>query len=142
MTSEELQNIISKLEDNSSKENATFGIFQYGGGSDESFIRANREGLEFFALELLKAASRTSEILAHKEKNIIPIAYEEDWIDEDSDTLVQYIKPTEQRRVEKSNVKYKNTIAAILFQFGCLAAVVVIVVAAIVGFITLAKWIS
>lgn len=56
MDKTELQKIIDTLEKNQSTEDAYFGIFQYGGAPDESYIKANKEGLELFSLELLKAA--------------------------------------------------------------------------------------
>ena len=67
MTNEKLQNIIAQFDEKELKEKALFGILQYGGGPDESFIKANKEGLELFALELLKSASETENILADKE---------------------------------------------------------------------------
>jgi hypothetical protein len=56
MTKEELQEIIGRFNEEELKQLGLFGIFQYGGGSDESFIRANKEGLELFTLQLLKSA--------------------------------------------------------------------------------------
>lgn len=56
LTNEELQKIIDRFDEDELKRQGVFGISQYGGGSDENFIRTNKEGLELFALKLLKAA--------------------------------------------------------------------------------------
>ena len=63
MNKEELQNIIDKLESENRKEKAYFGIFEYGSGPDESYIKADKQGLELFALEILKAARDSEELL-------------------------------------------------------------------------------
>jgi hypothetical protein len=59
LTKEELQKIIELFDEEDLKRQGIFGISQYGSGSDESYIRANKEGLELFALALLKAATNT-----------------------------------------------------------------------------------
>lgn len=41
LTNEELQKIINHFDENELKRQGIFGICQYGGGSDKSFIRAN-----------------------------------------------------------------------------------------------------
>jgi hypothetical protein len=56
MDKEMLQNIILNLEEDILKEKATFGIYQFGGGPDESCIKADEGGLKLFAITLLKAA--------------------------------------------------------------------------------------
>ena len=43
MTNEKLQNIIAQFDEKELKEKALFGILQYGGGPDESFIKANKD---------------------------------------------------------------------------------------------------
>lgn len=93
MTKEELQKIIEQFDEEELKRQGIFSILQYGGGSDESFIKANKEGLEMFALELLKSSRDAESIITDKEKNIIPLNYDESWIDEFGDTFIQYIEP-------------------------------------------------
>jgi len=140
LTQDELQKIIDQLERQTSKDNATFGIFQYGGGSDESCIKADKEGLKLFALELLKASSKTNEIINDKGKNIIPIIFQENWIDDQSDTVIQYVKPVERRQI-KDEKKYKETIIDKVLPYGCYAAFIILAIAIIVGFWTLIKWV-
>jgi hypothetical protein len=141
LTQEELQNIIEELEGKVSKDTATFGIYQYGGGADESFIEADKEGLMLFALELLKAARVSADILDDKEKSIIPIEFEEDWISDQSNTVIQYVKPVLARQPSQEQSNRKGTLADILLPVGCVAVLVLLVVAMLVGLWTLVKWI-
>ena len=76
MYAEEHDKIIEQLRRYIREDDATFGIFQYGGGADESYIKADKQGLRLFALELLMAAQKSNEILHDKEKSIIPIDFE------------------------------------------------------------------
>lgn len=141
MTQDELQNIIEELEGKISKDTATFGILQYGGGADESFIKADKEGLKLFALELLKAAQKSADTVSDKEKNIIPIEFEDDWISEQSDTVIQYVEPIIPRQPIEAQPKHKDTIADKLIPVGCFAVLAILVVAVLVGLWTLVKWI-
>ena len=46
---EELEKIIAQLEKCNAADGAYFAINRYGGGPEESYINANRTGLELFA---------------------------------------------------------------------------------------------
>ena len=140
LTKEELQNIIDQFDEEELKRQGIFGISQYGGGSDESFIRANKEGFELFALELLKSARDTEATLADAEKKIIPFDYDEDWIDESSDTFIQYVEPIADKQKLKPKAEHKTTIADRLMPYGCGFVAIVLVVSIIVGLVTLFKW--
>lgn len=141
MTQDELQKIIEELEARVSKDKATFGIFQYGGGPDESFIKADKEGLKLFALELLKAANKSNDILEDKEKNVIPIELDESWVNEQSDTVIQYVEPVAERLPSEKPVKHKTTFFDKLLPFGCFTVLTILLAALLVGLWTLAKWI-
>ena len=140
MTKEELLNIIKTLEEKTSKENATFGIF-HGHESVESLIRANKDGLQLFAIELLRAANETDDILKDPEKNIIPISSEADWINDESQTIIQYVHPIENIPLAKEDYIRKEGFFEKFIPLGCLAVLIIIVVALIVGLWTLIKWI-
>lgn len=47
-----------------SKETALFEIYQYGGGPDESFVKADEAGLQLFAIEPLKASLKPEQTLS------------------------------------------------------------------------------
>lgn len=139
MTKEELQKIINQFDEEELKKQGIFSILQYGGGSDESFIKANKEGLEMFALELLKSSRDAESVIADKEKNIIPLNYDESWIDEFGDTFIQYIEPIKGKQELKSK-KYEQTFFDKLIPAGCIITIIVIVIATIVGLVTITNW--
>mgnify|MGYP001164250915 FL=1 len=141
LTKEELQNIIDQFDEEDLKRHGIFGISQYGGGSDESFIRANKEGLELFALELLKSARDTEAILSDTEKRLIPLDYDENWVDENSDTFIQYVEPIADKQKLRPKSENKSTFKGKLMPYGCGLVAMILVVALIVGLVTLVKWI-
>lgn len=140
LTKEDLQKIIDQFDQDELKRQGIFGISQYGGGSDESFIRANKEGLELFALELLKSARDTEATLADAEKKVIPFDYNENWIDESSDTFIQYVEPITDKQKLQPKKEYKTTITDRFMPYGCGLLAIVLVVCVIVGLVTLFKW--
>lgn len=141
MKQDDLQYIIEKLENQVSKENAIFGIFQHGGASDESYIQADKEGLKLFALELLKAADQTDDITHINTKNIIPITFRENWIDERSDTVIHYVEPSNKRSSTTEIKKHKERLVEKLLPYGCLVVLAITIVALFVGFWSMIKWI-
>ncbi|MEQ8477835.1 hypothetical protein [Fulvivirga sp.] len=140
MTKEQLQKIINQFDEDDLKRQGIFGISQYGGGSDESFIRANKEGLELFAVELLKSAKETDNVLSDPEKNVIAFNYDEDWVDENSDTFIQYVEPIADKQKLKPKSEYKSTFVDKLVPIGCGLIAIILVISAVVGLVTLFKW--
>ncbi|QHT67107.1 hypothetical protein GXP67_10820 [Rhodocytophaga rosea] len=51
----EIREFLDYLKRKDNKQKAYFGIFQYGGGLDESFIKANKEGILQFLQDLTQA---------------------------------------------------------------------------------------
>ncbi|NTS44037.1 hypothetical protein HRG84_24370 [Flavisolibacter sp. BT320] len=141
MIQDELQNIIEELEAKVSKDKATFGIFQYGGGADESFIKADKEGLKLFALALLHAAQKSADTINNKEKNVITLEFEENWISEQSDTVIHYVEPVAQTQPSEEREKHKDTFIDKLLPVGCYTVLIILLGALLVGLWTLAKWI-
>ena len=72
MKNEELNKIIEQLESGASKEKATFGIY-YLEGEDEMHIKANKDGFELFASEMLKASRDSEYIIENSEKKYIDL---------------------------------------------------------------------
>ncbi len=140
LTKEELQKIIDQFDEEELKRQGIFGISQYGNGPGESFIRANKEGLELFALELLRSARDTEAVLSDNKKNIIPLNYAENWVDENSDTFVEYVQPIADKQKLKPKAEHKSTFAGRLIPYGCVLVAIILVIALIVGLITLFKW--
>ena len=141
LTKKKKKKIIDQFDEDELKRQGIFGISQYGGGSDESFVRANKEGLELFALELLKSAREIENVLSDPEKNIIPFDYDEDWVDENSDTFIQYIEPIADKQKLKPKSEYKSTFVDKLMPFGCGLIAIILVISVVVGLITVFNWI-
>ncbi|MDR6967851.1 hypothetical protein J2X31_001865 [Flavobacterium arsenatis] len=136
MTKEELQKIIDQFHEEVLREEAIFGIFQYGGASDESHVKANKEGIELFALKLLKASRDLDD------NSTLSIPFDdENWLDENSDTFIHYIQFTTEKKKAKTEDSYKETFVDKLIPFGCLSIVVAILLTTIIGFLTIFKWI-
>lgn len=140
MTNEKLQNIIAQFDEKELKEKALFGILQYGGGSDESFIKANKEGLELFAFELLKSANEIENIIADKEKKTIPFDYVENLIDEESNTFIDFIEPIDEEQNSKIKEDYKETFVEKFTPYGCGIIILILGISTLVGLITILDW--
>ena len=140
MKKEELQNVIDKLENACPNEKAYFGIFMYGGDPTESYIKANKEGLELFALEILKVAQDSEKLLkSDKDTSVFPEGFKEDWIDNESSTFIQYVELTNEIR---ANVEepYSETWNDLAMKFGCIGGILIAIISFIVGFVTVLKW--
>ncbi len=141
LTKEELQKIIDQFDELELKRQGIFGISQYGGGPDESFIRANKEGLELFALQLLKAAKDLEETIANPEKNvIINFGYDEEWIDENGDTFIHYIEPIADKQKITPKPEHKSTFVDKLMPYGCGLLAIILVISFVVGVVAVFKW--
>ncbi|HUC79628.1 MAG TPA: hypothetical protein VMR70_01880 [Flavisolibacter sp.] len=139
MTKQELQDFISKLEPAVSKDTALFEIYQYGGGPDESFIKANPDGLQLFAIELLNASLRVEETIKDSAKNTIDIEHEK--MLQNGDIGIHYIELTlEERQTALERLPDKQTWKDTLTKGGCISIAVVLVIATIVGLISILKW--
>jgi hypothetical protein len=110
MINQELNTIIEKLKANNPKEDAIFGMHIYGGSTDESYIKANKEGLKRYAAELLAASIELESLKGNTEKKVIPFHTIEDWVDEMSDTYIQYIEPVFEKKNSVSEELKKATI--------------------------------
>lgn len=142
MNKNDLQDIIDKLQKEDRKEKAYFGIFEYGSRSSESYIKSNKQGLELFALELLKAARDTEELLKNEtEKSIFPLGFDEDWVDNNCSTYIQYIEPTKEIRTNVKQVPYVETWKDKTMKYGCICAFLMVIISVIVGIMTIVRWI-
>ena len=140
MTKDELQIIIDQLESGNLKCDAQFGILEDRGSSHDSYIKANKEGLELFAAELLKASRDADAILASKENSGYAMGWREEWIDGASTTFVQYIELLNEKEISSTITPHTETIKDQIMKVGCLAMLVVFVVAIVTGFATMVSW--
>lgn len=139
MTQEQLQLLIDQFDEQTLKEQAIFGIFQFGGGQDESFIRANKEGLALYAFELLQSAKKMDDE-SHEHEDIASLDFNKDWIDENSDVVVYYIESVTEKHQVASRRNYKQTTMDKLVPAGCVLLLAILAISTIVGFITLCQW--
>jgi len=139
---DQLQQIIDQIENEDLKSEAYLGIFEYGGGPDESYIKANKQGLQLFALELLKAARDSDDLLNNEnEQSIFTLGFDEIWVDDESTTFIQYVEPTKEIRERVKSEPYKETWQDKVARFGCIIAILLAVLSGIVGAVTMIKWI-
>lgn len=139
MTNNQLQTAIDQFDEQQLKQQARFGIFQFGGGPDESCIRANKEGLTLFAIGLLKAARDMQDNSGVPGSDTIPLHFDSDWVDEESDIFLQYIDSLEHDPVPAVRSNY--IVANKLMPIGCGIVAVILLIAVIVGLRTLIKWV-
>jgi hypothetical protein len=141
MTDEQIGELINELRSKKNYDEAYIGYFQYGGGPDESYIKANRQGLELHAAELLAAALETeTEFETGKEKTF---GLDEGISDEESDFGFNYVELKKEKRNDiKPYSEYKETWKDKAFKVGCVGIGILLVVLVIVGFITAINWLG
>ena len=139
MTEQEIKIFADKLLTDKVKEEATFGVYRYGGGSDESYVRANKAGLQMLASELLSASLECDTVINDKEKKVITLDFDSEWVDQESDTFLQYIEPLEGTRkkpIESAKgTDWKNEAGKI----GCIIGALFIVACIVTGFVAIVK---
>ena len=141
MTDEELKKLITELENRNEKDKAYFGFYQYGGGPDESYIKANKKGLELYAAELLKAGIE-SENLEFNENKIASVGLDIDWIDEDGEFFFDYVELTNKEKEPKKKFpEYEETWKDKIFKVGCIGIGILLVGLILIGIITVITWI-
>ena len=134
----DLQTIIDQLASGNSKDEAYFAIFQYGGGPDESFVKANKQGLTLFAASILKASRDFDEVVVEGEKANIPLDYKEAWVD--GDTFLYYVEPAPEKRENVTHEFHTETWKDQVMKVGCVAGLILAAIALVVGLITMVKW--
>ncbi|WCM42500.1 hypothetical protein MG290_02175 [Flavobacterium sp. CBA20B-1] len=141
MDDQKIQELINQFDSEKLKENAYFGIFEYGGGNDESYIKANKEGLLLYSMYMLIASKNINTITDSSKDKTIPFEHFVDWIDEDSSTIIGYIEKFQGKRkgvIEptKSNFYEK------LIPIGCFLLFIIFGVCFFVGLAEIISWFS
>lgn len=139
MTNEKLQQIISELGSAELKDEATFGLFFHHGHEEESFIKANRQGLLCYAYLLLDAAQYIDENNPETTQNSIKLDTKSEWIDERSETFIYYVQPVVEREVI-INEPHKDSFMDKLTPIGCIAAIIIFILSIPVGLYTISEW--
>ncbi len=141
VTDKKLENIISELDQNNKKEEALFGFYHQDGDAYNTSIKANKQGLELFALELLKAR-REIENRNFESDEVEYLEIDIDWTDSDADFYFNNIELTKKLKTEKAPLpenkeSWKNELYGYLI-FGIIIGLIILL---IVGFITIVSWI-
>lgn len=120
------------LDENLLKDHGIFGIYQYGGGPNESSIKANKEGLQLFALELLRASGKFNQDTTDNEEKTFSLDYDGNWLDPDSEIHIDFIELTSKMQTAISSEK-KETFADKLIPYGCGAVLILIGISTLMG---------
>ena len=141
VTQKKIENIISELENSNNKKKAFFGLYQYGGDIHESCIRANRQGLILYAVELLRA-SKEIEKGTFENGKIEHYKIDLSWTDENADFCFDNLELTSKIKTKKVNTfpKYQETWKDKLYSYLFLGIIMVLVIFLIIGFTTTVKW--
>lgn len=137
-TKGELQNRIDQFDEDQLKENGVFGIFTYGGDSSENYIKANKDGLELYALRLLKTLRDLEDTLPDNNENDIWFD-KENWIDENSEVFINYVEQIvdKQKDIEdEQNTKFSDNLAL----YGCIFILMFLLFSILVGVSTMFGW--
>lgn len=141
MDEQKLKYIITELEESNIDERALFGIYDDGRNQDETYIRANKEGLINFAIDLLKAAETHDERIEkdgfERVHSLNPI---DDWVDNQSDVFIDYIEPFPIGDKDLINQSRTESFKEKIGSIGCIALLILFVISAFIGIGTLFEW--
>lgn len=140
-TTQQLQDFINQFDIKKMEQEGIFGIYQYGDGPEGSYIRANKAGLQLYAIELLKGAIAMDEKTKSNETDRIPMYANENWMDFDSTIVIDYIEPVDKIEDYPSQPNSKLSVKDTLIPYGCGIIVIISIIALLVGFVSIAKWI-
>ncbi|WP_299125383.1 hypothetical protein [uncultured Tenacibaculum sp.] len=138
----EIKNIISELKKNNKKEEAFFGFYHQEGDENNTCIKANKQGLELFSAELLKARL---EIEKRKFENgeVEYAELEIDWTNSNADFYFDNVELTSKIKTKKENSfpEYKETWKDKFYGYLIFGIIISLVIIFIIGFVTTIKWI-
>lgn len=137
MEKEELDKFIEKIENEVPKEKAFFGVNMIN-HEEDAYISANKYGLELFAIELLKAAKKTTEIKEDSEENIIIFDPKEKWIT--GNIRIGYIEPKLKHRIDPKIETNKTTWKDKVVKYGCFTIIAIVIIIFIAGVVSVINW--
>ncbi|WP_437823963.1 hypothetical protein [Tenacibaculum mesophilum] len=141
VTNKKLENIISELNQNNKKEEALFGFYHQDGDEYNTCIKANKQGLELFALELLKARNEI-ENQSFENGEVEYLEIDIDWTDPNADFYFNNIELTNKLKTEKEPIpEYKESWKDKLYGYLIFGIIIGLIILLIVGFITTLSWI-
>ncbi len=139
MKKEELEEIGSRIESEVSIDSALFEFHYSDGYEDAIYIKANRDGLQLFAMELLKVSATLSQSGSDPIEKTI--SFDDYGMMEHSQVSILYIEPTLQEKPKAIEpLPHKKSWKDSFAQFGCIGVVIIFALSAIVGFISILGW--
>ncbi len=144
MDDQKIQELINQFDTEKLKENAYFGIFDE---ADYTYIKANKEGLLLYAMNLIVASEKIVEISNSNsiQKTITFCVNEEwekeKWIDENSPIVIDYIEKFDGKRKEVIDPTKSNFFQK-LIPIGCFLLFIIFGVAFFVGLAKIISWFS
>jgi hypothetical protein len=140
MEESEIKAIIERLQINQDKNKAYIGFYQYGGGIDESCIKANKEGLELIAAEFLKASIDTESPDLENDSHTYSLDLE-GWEDENAHFFFDYVERLKTKPNDvTTNSVYKETWKDQFAKIGCIGLILLIILLIILGAISMFNW--
>jgi hypothetical protein len=142
VTDKEIENIISELKQNNKKEESIFGFYHQDGDEHNTSIRANKQGLKLFAVELLKASVET-ENRNFENGEIEYLEIDIDWTDSNADFYFNSLELTKKIKTEKDEAfpKYEESWKDKLYGKLIFAIIITLIIMLIIGIITTINWI-
>ena len=142
MKEEDLDKVIEILDNNVLRDDA-FLLFSYNKKKFENTnIEANKEGLEFFAKELLKAAKKFESFDSINDKNKEIFLDSSEWYFASKNSIKPYINPIFESRKDflkpltlKQRVKNKLSFLSYIF------FIVIVIFFSVIGFMGTIDWI-
>ncbi len=142
MTNHQTAHFIQQFNEEELKQKATFAILPLDTRMEACYIKANREGLELFAIQLLKASGKIDDSVKGGPESIITLNHDEPWIENHSEISLQYIQPVFEKEELPVTENKKPTIADKITPVGCIAVLIFLVIATITGIVTIFRWLS
>jgi hypothetical protein len=131
MLREELEDLIQRLRPEGS--NPFFGI--YDGSSEAAYIRANREGLQLFARELLRASLTLD---YHTDGTPIPLSRHA--LPIGGEVRLTHVQPCEGAELLLPEPPQEPGMKQHLARWGVILGALVVCVSTLIGFYTLVRW--
>ena len=138
MDDQKIQELINQFDTEKLKENAYFGIFDE---AEYSYIKANKEGLLLYAMNLIVASKNIDSITNDSKDKTVSFGRIADWIDKDSPIVIDYIEKFDGKRNEVVEPT-KSSFFEKLIPIGCFLVFIIFGVSFFVGLAEIISWFS
>jgi len=129
-----LTTIISYLEDNFSEKKAFLSMHQYGAGPEESFIKANKDGLALLAKQLLIVIEKG------KKESSGNISFDNLDFMVDGEIFFDYVELTELSKQDLNIDAVDRKFAEKIIPIGCIGLFVFLIFSLIIGIKEIFGW--